>query len=179
MVVENSCPVMGRLLLAVGLCLSPWLQLAWAAAADDRMAPQPESQWCVINPVGPRRGTAIEIEKRYVHIVAAARQADAKVQLSTTPIRQLSGQDALKLLRDQEMLDPKSRLYLVRASAFYVDANYDLKSGLEVYIVPDEKVLAVVNTSLSQPGTNPVNLAIIVETDVEITEVDVICLTAA
>ncbi len=177
--VESSYPVMGNLLLALGLCLASWLQAAWAAGTSDSAGGQRTPHWCVINPVDTYRGKAVEVEHQKVHIVRASQQANAIAQLTTVAFKQLSEPDALTLLRDGETVNPKSRLYLVRASAFYVDANYDLKSRLEVYLIPVARLLKVINTSLSQPGTMPVNLAILAETETEITEVSVMCQTAA
>jgi hypothetical protein len=53
-----------------------------------------------------------------------------------------------------------------------------MKSRLEVNLYSVEKALQIVNTSLSQLGTTPTDLAIVVETDDEIDKAEIICLTA-
>jgi hypothetical protein len=111
--------------------------------------------------------------------VKASEQAIAKKQLSATPFKSISRQEAERFLRRGETVSSASHLYLVRASSFNIDTDYNLKRALDVLVYPENKILWVVDESFSQPEARPINFAIVVETDVELQDVDVICLSAA
>jgi len=111
--------------------------------------------------------------------VQGPKQAAAKQRLSADAFVKIDRDDAIQLAKNSVGFSQAGNYYLLRASVFYVDENYNIKSRITGYLYPDEEALKIVNTSLSQPGTNPVDLAVVVETDLAIRNAEIICLTAA
>jgi hypothetical protein len=105
-------------------------------------------------------------------------RTDAKASLLNGAFFKIDSKEAAELVGKPYGVDPRANYYLVRASAFYLDQDYNIKSSLAAYLYPREKTLEVVNSSLSQPGTAPGNLAIVVETNVAIRKAEITCLTA-
>jgi hypothetical protein len=103
----------------------------------------------------------------------------AQQRLAQSSFLPISRQDALQLLAETSAQLTSSNIYLVRASAFYVDQTYAIGSSLRVFYYPDEALVEILNYSLSRLGALPSNVAIIIETDAAVKTVDVICLTAA
>ena len=155
--------------------------LVWPMAAFTEMpGPQEETPWCVLNPAYFRlaRSVRTQLENDKVHVVKASKQADAKKELSETPFKAISRQEAEQCLRKGETLSDSSHLYLVRASSLNIDAEYNLWQPLIVLVFPQDNALRVTDESLSRPGRKPINFAIVVETDAEVHDVNVVCLTA-
>jgi hypothetical protein len=138
-----------------------------------------KQSWCTINPAQPMQGHSVQIAQNKLYIVLASEQANAAQRLSNDAFVKIDRREASQLVRNPAELPDAGNYYLVRASAFYVDQNYSVKSRLEAYLFPEEKALQVINTSLSQSGTKPVNLALVVETEFEIQKAEIICLTAS
>lgn len=157
----------------IGICMIAIFSPAGAQAPTSR------APWCTINPVHPMQGRSVQIAENKIHIVLASRQADAKQRLSNDAFVKIDRPEASQLVRNPADVSAAGSYYLVRASAFYVDQDYNIKSRLEAYLFPEEKALEIVNTSLSQPETVPADLAVVVETSAEIQRVEITCLTAA
>jgi hypothetical protein len=149
------------------------------AAAQSNGASTSRPAWCTINPAQPMQGHSVQIAENKLQIVLASKQADAKQWLSNDAFIKIDRREAAQLVRNPAQLSAAGNYYLVKASAFYVDQNYSIKSHLEAYLYPEDRTLRIVNTSLSQPGTKPIDLAVVVETDAEIQKAEIICLTAA
>ena len=133
------------------------------AAAQPESASTSRAPWCTINPAQPMQGQWVRIAESKIHIVLASKQADAKNRLSDDAFVKVDSQEVTQLVGNPAELFAPGNYYLVRASAFYVDQNYNMKSRLEANLYPMEKALQIVNTSLSQPGTTPTDIAIVVE----------------
>lgn len=136
-----------------------------------------EGPWCAINPSNPRPGQSAKIPDNKLHVVLMAEQLAAKAQLMNRAFVKIT-QDEASRLTGLGVFAARN-IYLIRASAFYVDENYAIKSQMAAFFYPDNHALEIVNYSLSQPGTVPTNLAIILDTNLDIAEVDVTCRTAA
>jgi len=83
------------------------------------------------------KGHSVQIAKDKLHIVAASKQALAKQRLSTNAFVKIDTQEATQLVGISTELSIGGNYYLVRASAFYVDQNYSIKSGLKGYLFPE------------------------------------------
>jgi hypothetical protein len=101
-----------------------------------------------------------------------------KKQLSNASFVKVDRREASQLVRNPAELSDAGNLYLVRASAFDLDQQYIIVSRLAAYLLPEERALSIVNTSLNHPDAIPKNFAIVVETDAEIQKAEIICLTA-
>jgi hypothetical protein len=137
--------------------------------------------WCEINPPHPRTGPSVEIPTTDVHVVRREQQSRAKNLLQGKPFVHLTRKEASDFVKDPSLLvaEGGGEFYLVRASAFYVNDQFDIRSNLRVYAFPNDHALEVVNSSLSQPGTEPVNLGVVVRVGFKVREIGVICLTAS
>jgi hypothetical protein len=167
---------MFRIIVIVGVCVMAILPPA-AAQSNGTSASRPP--WCTINPAQPMQEHSVQIAENKLQVVLASKQEEAKQRLLNDTFVEIDRQEATQLAKNPAALSPAGNYYLVRASAFYVDQNYGLNSRLEAYLYPEEKALQIVNTSLSQPGTRPVDFAVVVDTDTVIQKAEIICLTAA
>lgn len=139
------------------------------------------ARWCEINPPHPRTGPSVGISATDVHVVRQEQQPRAKKLLQNKPFVLLTQKELSELVKDAPLTAAKGddRFYLVRASAFYVDDQFNIRSSLRVYAFPNDRALQVVDSSLSQPGTEPVNLGIVVKVGFAVREIDITCLTAS
>ncbi len=106
-----------------------------------------------------------------------ADQLAAKAQLMNRTFVKITQDEASRLTGLGSFAD--RNIYLVRASAFYVDENYSIKSRMTAFFYPDDHAVEIVNYSLSRPGAVPTNLAIILDTNQDIAQIDITCRTAA
>jgi hypothetical protein len=138
-------------------------------------------RWCEINPPHPREGAAVEIATTDVHVVRKEQQPRAKELLRSKPFIHLTREEALNLVKNPSLLATKGdgQLYLIRASAFGVDDQFDVGTRLQVYAFLNDRALEVVNSSLSDPGMEPVNFGVVVRVAFEVRELDIACLTAS
>ena len=167
-------------MLRIGLSIGTSILAILASAAAQASGVPTAAQWCTINPALPTLGKSYQLPKSNIQIVLASKQAYAQSELTNSSFAKMLKRQVLDLVGNANDIPMTAKYYyLVRASAFYVDEDYRIKSNLEASVFPEEEALEVVNTSLSQPGTKPANLAIVVATDTEIERVEIICLTAA
>jgi hypothetical protein len=162
------------MLLRSALSMVSLLLFTGLGYAND--VPRTEALWCAINPSNPKQGQSTKISDDKLRLVLTGEQFAAKAQLINRPFVKITKDEASRLTGVEALSDRSS--YLVRASAFYVDENYFFRGQLAAFFYPEDRVLEIVNHSLSQPGALPTNLAIVVDTDLDIGQVDVTCLTA-
>jgi hypothetical protein len=162
----------------VSLCLIGLSEDAGASQASPGVPNR--TVWCEVNPREPQQGDAVSIPKSDFGVVVAAAQRQAQQLLFGAPLVELSGSQASAFVGHvDEGRVSTEHFYLVRASAFYVDPNYAVKSHFDVYWYPMERLLYIVNTSLSQPGTSPSNVALFVWLKEGAASARTVCLTAA
>jgi hypothetical protein len=123
-----------------------------------------------------------EIEKDAVHVVRADLQRKAIRSLSRSSLVKLKSRAATKYMRAGESLNHSQSIYLVRAAAPNLSADYTPQLDSQGRILmgfsysPSRKQLSVSSYSLGNP--DPVNLAIVVEVPDLIERVRGSCLSA-
>jgi hypothetical protein len=143
------------------------------------------SAWCVVNPDSINlpsfpTGSLERVADNNVHIVKQSQQSEEIQRLRERSVIEISQDDAEYFGAG---IVPRGqagrRIYLARASAFYLNEDYSVNDTLEVYMNSESKTLMVASFALVSRQLSPRNFAIIVETEEEVIEVLVLCHAAA
>ncbi len=153
--------------------------LAITIAWSDAPVQPPEKPWCISNPPTTKYTRVHELAGSKFHIVVASKQAEAKTQLSEVPFKRITREDATEMLRPGETVSPGSNLYLIRATALLVDSEYNVRSLFRVYVSLEDNAVQVLDFGLGGGCGRGTNLAIIVETEFDVQNVEVICASVA
>jgi hypothetical protein len=135
--------------------------------------------WCSKNPAQTLQGRSVQLSEDRLHVVLASKQSDAKQRLSMDPLVSIDKFEATQLVGNAAALSAGIYYYLVRASADDLDGQYTIASRMSAYVFPERRALQIINAGLSAPDASPRNFALVIETDAEIDEAEIICLTAS
>jgi len=152
--------------------------LATAFAFDTAVGKYSTTSWCQINPATPPTGKSFQIPSEKIHVVPVEHQMIAQEKLRSRTFLELSKTDAEQMLITPFRAASKNTLYLIRASAFYDNKDFEGHVQFGVSFYPKRGILEIANMSLSPPEATPKNLALIVEVPAKIKKLAVVCLTA-
>ena len=167
------------ILLMVGFSLSMPVKGIAAQESENK------NPWCKMTSEKDEVNDWSEIDESKIHVVRTDMQTSAQERLQSVSFLPLNNSDAAALLRDGEKLSGGMPLYLVRASAIWLDKDYQMPREafreLPLHVLYSKSLLEirVVNFSLSPAGTRPSNLAIFIEFDEKIVEESAFCATVS
>ena len=105
-----------------------------------------QEPWCSINHNSIERGRGVKIDRNHISIVSKEYQNIALKILCSNSFVLLDHAEYRKFTGKAG--DPEGVPYLVRASAFYVDQDFNVHSSMSAFWYPDQKFLEVINESL-------------------------------
>ncbi|HLZ68029.1 MAG TPA: hypothetical protein VKQ29_17525 [Aliidongia sp.] len=166
-------------LLVVGFSLSVPMRRGVAGEPGNK------DPWCRMTSEKDEVNDWSEIDEGRIHVVRTSMQDSAQERLRSVSFLPLDYSDTVTLLRDGEKLSGGMPLYLVRASAMWLDKDYQMpreafrELPLHVLYSRSRLEIRVVNFSLSPVGTKPDNLAIVIEFSGEIAGESAFCATVS
>jgi hypothetical protein len=166
---------------------------------------QKEDYWCSVNDYDSRNDDGSKdwegLANKHVHMVRASKQVEAKRQLKNVPILPLTKEQAEAYLQVGDALGGNRFTYLVRSAALYLKSSditdsvyrdavyneavpgsnkpgsYNYKFPFEVSISSSRKKLDILNGNLGDAKI-PFNVALVVDSPEEVTDVETKCLSA-